>query len=204
MNYIYNVYLNFNKECYEFYEWKDTDEILHMKKIPIIKTNTNVFREIICNNIKISNEDFEQIKNKTECINRKYNNCMIITDSKNAYALKYDNNGNNEMISTFNLEDEYNILTTSRKLKETNINYKIKSKKKITIDTRQELEQKKYLLNIINKIPFDTIKYIYYDCFNKEENNYKLMIKYIVNKIHSNDMEICNKIYNILKPIYSN
>ena len=106
------------------------------------------------------------------------------------------------MISTFNLNDEYNILNISKKLNNDNINYKIINTKKIIIDTREELEQKKYILNNINKLSFDTIQYIYYDCFNKKINNYKSMIKEIIKSIDKNIL-ICNKVYNILNPIYS-
>lgn len=32
MNYIYNIHLNFNKMYFDFYEWNDNDEIIHIKK----------------------------------------------------------------------------------------------------------------------------------------------------------------------------
>ena len=73
MNYIYNIYLNFNKNYYDYYEWNDNDNIILVKKIPIIKTNTNDFKNIISNYIKINNKDKLSIKNY-----------FIITDSKNA------------------------------------------------------------------------------------------------------------------------
>lgn len=202
MNYIYNIYLNFNKECYEFYEWKNEDNILHIKKIPIIKVNTNTFKEIIGNTIILDNKEFELIKNKTECFNKKNISAIIITDSKNVFAIKFDNKGTSIMISTFNLNDEYNILNMSKKIKDEYINFKIVNNKKIITDTREELEQKRYILNIINKLSFDTIQYIYYDCFNKKISDHKLMLKEIIKSINKN-IEICNKIYNILKPIYS-
>ena len=202
MNYVYNIYLNFYKECFEFFEWKNEDKILHIKRIPIIKVNTTIFKDIISNNIILDTKYYELIKNKTECINKKYISAIIITDSKNAFALKFDNKGKSIMISTFNLNDEYNILNISKKLNDECINYKTINNKKIIIDTREELEQKKYILNNITKLSFDTIQYIYYDCFNKKINNYKLMIKEIINSINKNIL-ICNKVYNILNPIYS-
>lgn len=202
MNYIYNIYLNFNKECYEFFEWKKEDNILNIKKIPIIKVNTDIFKEIISNTIILNNKDFELIKNKAECTNKVYINAFIITDSKNVFALKFNNKRTKVMISTFNLNDEYNILNISKKIKEADIKYKIIGNNRIITNTRDELEQKKYILNIIDKLSFDTINYIYYDCFNKRNDNHKLMIKEIINTIN-NDIEICNKIYSILKPIHS-
>lgn len=202
MNYIYNIYLNFNIECYEFFEWKNNDNILHIKKIPIIKVNTKTFKDIVSNTIILNNEEFEKLKNKTECFNKKYFTSIIITDSKNAFAIKLDNEGKSTLISTFNLDDEYNLLNISKKFKEEYLNYKIINNKIININTREEIEQRKYITNVINKISFDTIQYIYYDCFNRNSNNYKEMIKEIIIYTHNNTT-ICNKVYNILKPIYS-
>ena len=33
MNYIYDIVLNFNKDYYEFYEWKKSDKVINVKKI---------------------------------------------------------------------------------------------------------------------------------------------------------------------------
>ncbi len=200
MNYIYNIYLNFNKIYFDFYEWKDTDNILHIKKIPIIKINTIDLKRIISNYIKIN--DINKFLNKTEINNQKNITCLIITDSKNIYAIKFDKNGFETMTSSFNLEDEYNILQYSKKLNDSKLNYEIIKKKNYIYETRDELTKKKYLLKEIHNISFDTIKYIYYECFNKEENNYKLMINQLLSEINKGN--ICNQIYNILKPISTN
>ena len=34
MEYIYDIVLNFNDCYYEFYEWKSTDKIINIKRIP--------------------------------------------------------------------------------------------------------------------------------------------------------------------------
>lgn len=205
MNYVYNIYLNFNKDYFDFYEWKDTDNIIHINKIPIIKVDNNDFNDIICNIVKLSNNDLDKIINKTEIAEEKNNStCLIITDSKNICALKFNKKGINTKISSFNLDDEYDILKASKKLKESKINYKIIERRKYIIQTRKELDIKNYLLKTIFNLPFDTLKYIYYDCFNKEENNYKVMLEYINNEIINNNTSICNKIYDILKPISTN
>ena len=40
MNYIYDLLLNFNENIYEFYDWNKTDNIKHIKKIPIFKIDS--------------------------------------------------------------------------------------------------------------------------------------------------------------------
>lgn len=193
MNYIYNIYLNFNKEYYDFYDWNDTDNIKLINKIPIIKIDTNKFIEIISNNIRIDNTLYNKIYNKD-------NTYLIITDSRNIIALKFNDNRESTMISSFNLDDEYQILNKSKKYKNYNIEYTILNKRNYIYETRDTYVKNKYLLNNINKLSYDTLKYIYYECFNKEEKKYNRMLKEIKHKILNNDI-ICNKIYEILNPI---
>ena len=193
MNYIYNIYLNFNKEYYDFYDWNDTDNIKLINKIPIIKIDTNKFIEIISNNIRIDNILYNKIYNKD-------NTCLIITDSRNIIALKFNDNRESTMISSFNLDDEYQILNKSKKYKNYNLEYTILNKRNYIYETRDTYIKNKYLLNNINKLSYDTLKYIYYECFNKEEKKYNRMLKEIKNTILNNNI-ISNKIYEILNPI---
>ncbi len=203
MNYVYNIYLNFNKNYFDFYEWSDEDNILQINKIPIIKIDTSKYLEIISNNIKIDDNLFNEIYNKTEITNNKNSTCIIVTDTRNVVALKFNNNKESIMISSFELENEYQILNKIKKLKTYNIEYKILNKRKYIFETREEYNKNKYLLNNINKLSYDTLKYIYYECFNKENNNYNIMLNELKDKILNNDL-ICNKIYNILNPISTN
>ena len=39
MIYIYDIILNFNKDYYEFFQWKKSDKILNVKKIPAFKVS---------------------------------------------------------------------------------------------------------------------------------------------------------------------
>ena len=203
MNYVYNIYLNFNKIYFDFYEWNDNDNIEQINKIPIIKVDTNSFIEIINNNIKISNNLFNEIYNKTEINNNNKSTCLIITDTRNLLALKFNNNKESIMISSFELNDEYQILNKIKKFKTYNIEYEILNKRKYIFETRDEYNKNKYLLSNINKLSYDTLKYIYYECFNKENDNYNIMLNELKDKIYNNDL-ICNKIYNILNPISTN
>lgn len=203
MNYVYNIYLNFNKNYFDFYEWSDEDNIVQINKIPIIKIDTNKYLEVISNNIIINDNLFNEIYNKTEITNNKNSTCLIISDTRNIVALKFNNNKESIMISSFELNDEYQILNKIKKLKTYNMEYKILSKRNYIFKTRDEYTKNKYLLKNINKLSYDTLKYIYYECFNKENTNYNIMLNELKDKILNNDL-ICNKIYNILNPISTN
>ena len=46
MNYIYDVLCNFQNVYYDFYDWNKTDDILRIRKIPIIKVNDEVYLDL--------------------------------------------------------------------------------------------------------------------------------------------------------------
>jgi len=203
MNYIHNIYLNFNNEYYDFYEWVDNDNIIHLNKIPIIKVNSNILKEILINKILIDNELYKRINNKTESNTNKYKTSLLITDNKDIIALSFDKNRISTYISSLVLSDELDILNEINNIKEYNLKYKIVSKRKYITDTREDLKMKKYILKNIKNTSYDRLKYIYYDCFNKEENNYDIMFKNIIKKLKV-DNKLVSKIYNTLNPISSN
>ena len=156
MNYIYDIYLNFNKMYFDFYEWNSSDKIIHTKKVPIIKTNTNDFRAIISHNISIDEDILKILKGKTEIYNKKNKlNCLIITDSKNAFAVKFDNKGISISKSSLLLDDEFDIIQFSIKMKENNFPFKILNKTNYNVATRKQIDEKKYLLNHIHKLSYD-------------------------------------------------
>jgi hypothetical protein len=53
MNYIYDIYLNFNNQLYDFFDWNKSDKLTHIKMIPIFKVNEETIRSFISNIIKL-------------------------------------------------------------------------------------------------------------------------------------------------------
>lgn len=203
MNYIHNIYLNFNTEYYDFYEWKDSDNIYHINKIPIIKVSTNILKEIVSNKIKLNSSIYKQIENKTESKCKEYKTSLLITDLKNIIAFSFDKDRISKYISSLCIDDEYDILKEIKNIKEKSFEYEIISIREYITDTRSDLDMKKYVLKTMKSISYDTLKYIYYDCFNKEEKNYNKMFNYIINKINKDNL-IVKKIYTTLNPISTN
>ena len=66
MNYIYDVLCNFQNVYYDFYDWNKTDDILRIRKIPIIKVNDEVYLDLKNNNVKVSYDFLENIKKTTK------------------------------------------------------------------------------------------------------------------------------------------
>lgn len=62
MTFVYDIYVNFQTVCYDFYEWNKKDKITHIKKIPIFEIKEDVFKNILVNENKIDDESLEVIK----------------------------------------------------------------------------------------------------------------------------------------------
>ena len=53
MSYVYDLVLNFNGDLMDFYEWKKDDSLCHIKRINIIKVDSNTYNDFY-NNINES------------------------------------------------------------------------------------------------------------------------------------------------------
>lgn len=206
MNYIYDILLNFKDDFFEFYDWNNTDDIIHIRKIPIIKIDTNDFLNIK-NNTVIFNDNFlDKIKNKTEIFTRKkirqVYNTFLLSDGISVFAITIVKN--KTKISSLLIDEELDILEEVKNIRTENINYSIVKNKQINyFKTRKQIEKEKFVKVKLNKIyDEDKLKYIYYDCFNIKEKSIDKIIYELNNKL--NDKNICNKIYDFFKLIEIN
>ena len=46
MNYIYDILVNYGNIPYDFFEWNTSDNIIHIKKIPIIRESASTLIDI--------------------------------------------------------------------------------------------------------------------------------------------------------------
>ncbi len=197
MNYIYDIILNFNEQIYDFYEWNKSDNLTHIRKIPLIRINSKDLYNIENNNIRFNEELFNKISNKTEIFSGrtvKNIDACLFSDGTSVLALKFKNN--KYYYSKLILEEEMEVTEVLTRMKESVINYEIISKKTKSLKTRKELEIENYVkkeLNILEKNHEDEkLKYLFFECFGKKE--------YDVKKLYNES----DKIYDILKLIQIN
>ena len=122
MNYIYDLLLNFNERIYEFYDWNKTDNIRHIKKIPIFKINSHKMIDIKNNKISFEETFLEKIYKKTEeCTTRKNKNidyACLFTDGVEVIGI---NISKKVMYSKLLIDEEFEVLNMSVHLNEKNI-----------------------------------------------------------------------------------
>ena len=206
MNYIYDIFINFNKKYYDFFEWNLNDGVYHIRKIPIFRIKTDDFIKLFPNRIVVDNEFLNNIKDKTDVFNGIVNNtkyCCLFTDTNDVIAVSFDENGNSILKSDLLIEEALDVLELSLHMKENNVMFNILSNDvdKVFLTRNNKKNSQKILKKIdsISKNEIEKMKYLYYECFNEKEKDYKKMVLKIKKSI--NDEEILKKLNNFFKLI---
>lgn len=201
MNYIYDILLNFNETLYEFYDWNKNDNIKHIKKIPIIKANSETLNVIKTNQVKFEKQFLNDIYNKTEIFHSRKNKnieyACLITDGIEIIGICVNKK---TFYSRLLLDEEIEILDVAQHINEKNIDVKVMKKNNIEeFKTRKQLEDinkaKSELKKIINENNHEKLKYLYYECFDKKIDSIEEIINNLFKEI--NNIEIINKINNL-------
>lgn len=198
MNYIYDITLNLNKNnLYEFYEWKEEDNPEYILKIPMFKVDEETFLNFKYNDIVIDKKTLDNIENKTEtyspnCIGIIRYACIFIS-AESALAIEFDSDGNNYMKSNISIDEENEIIDSSKNIKYTLIDYKVrkKIKKDNIFITRKEMETEKYLIKKINIMKdnneLSKLKYIFYEIYNEKIDDIDKIYNKLINVSKNND-----------------
>ena len=208
MNYIYDVLLNFNDKLYEFYDWNKSDDVKHVRRVPIFKISTKQFLDIKNNNIIIDKSFLDLIINKTEYFsNRKVEKIKyscIFSDGEKALGVLFNSNGESIKYSSMLIDEEAEVNELCSEMKDYLLNIDINKKNIISdLKTRLDMEKEQFILNEIKALKDnkknDKLKYIYYDCFDKKEESVSKIIDEIKLKLKQNNFDIRNKLYDLLK-----
>ncbi len=208
MKNVYDILLNFKRKPYEFYEWDTNDDIKHIKKIPSFKVDNNTLYEIMNYDVVFSSGFLEKIKNKTEIFyNRQIKKleyaCIffneeislaIVTNEKGIVMgkskLLFDES-DDVVVSGCNVETyspKYNVIEKSFQ----DLKYTRKESKEIMI-------LNKYLDSIYDKKGKDELKYMFLECFNKEEDDILKAYSKLKQHITNADFTIINKLKSLIK-----
>lgn len=217
MNYVYDILLNFNKEkAYQFYEWYDSDNIEHIKKIPVFKVSDSKMLEIMKNTIKVDQEFISKIHDKTEMFNKKKITYIpysaIFGNSKECYGIKFNKNGDEIGRSNLILDEKDDVLEYISNMQLDEINFSaIKFIGDCNISTRFECDSKKHLKCEINKIynsnDINKLKYVYREifeqCLGDKNQMYNDLISEINNPWGDNHQKLLDlfKLLNVKKQL---
>lgn len=205
MNYIYDILVNFNEEMYDFFDWNESDNIEHIRKIPLFRVDARDFSNIKHNIVKFGKDFLDKIQNKTEVFNsRKVKNieyAFLLTNGVEVIGYKIENT-KNKYVTSLLIDEDVEVIEVCERLEESVIDYDIQKVKKISLfSTRHDKHIIQYIKNEIKLLSknHDKLKYLYYECFDKKENNINNIIKRFNKCLEANDEKIYMKIYEFLK-----
>ena len=188
MTYIYDVTLNFNEVLYDFFEWNNSDNLIHVRKIPIFKVSNDTFLNVLTYEVQLSDEILYKIKDKTDTYGKKaksFTSCLIRNED-NIIALKFDDNGISKQVSSIIIEEELDILEIRVSMTKS-FEYKTLNKRKFLTSTRYDSVNRTYLQKQINSLNIDNdrekIKYLYFEYFGKYINDEKTALNKLKKEI---------------------
>lgn len=185
--YIYDILLNFKKECYDFFEWNMSDSIIHIKKMPIIKILGDDLKEIYTHDFIL--DDVSSLNTRTEYYtdrNISTINACIFTDGSIAFAVKF--NGNKSVVrSRLLIDEEEEALKISKRIPIRQIKYRLLNEMKpLSFKTRKQINNQVYLTNKINKLSNQELMYLYFDFFGEMKNDRDVIINKLTYEINNN------------------
>lgn len=206
MNYIYDIFLNYNKILYDVFEWNKDDKISHVRKIPVFLLSTNDLYNMINNRVVISKDLLTKLYRRTEVFASRgiqyLDYCFLATDRNDVVAFKMNKSGLITGYSRLLLEGEVEVIDYSRTLSLQTIDYKILEKNNLQkFKTRNEIYIKKFICEEIDKMlenkEFHKVKFLYLEFFNKEVDINE--IKDIYQELENNWENVYIKLYEFLK-----
>ena len=208
MNYIYDILINFKEEVYDFFDWNYSDEIEHIRKIPVIRVDSKSFYDIKHNYVKMDDDILIKIKDRTEVFdNRKVKvlkYALLLTNGTEVIGFNLDENGINKYTSNLLVDEESEVLEICERLDEEKIGFKIiKTKQVDEFITRNDKNIIKYIKKEIKLLDkqndLEKLKYLYYECFETKTDSKNKIIKEINECLNNYNEKIFIKIYDFLK-----
>lgn len=190
MDYIYDIVLNFQSNYYDFFEWKSTDKVINVKKIPVYIVNNEDYLNLKYNEVILDRKNLpKQIK------------MFLITNGVEVMGLLLDNEGKIIKRSSLLFDEADEVLEEKETIKALPLKYKKNISKSHPLNSRINIEKMKYLEKYFSNIDIKKdeylLKYIYHEIYNKEENN--------INKVYQELKELINndinKIYSSIKKV---
>ena len=204
MNYIYNIALNFQKNFVDFFEWNLNDNIIYINKIPIFKVSNYDFNNIKNMYVQFDKNFMRKIYRKTEMTKKQsINHAFLISNGKNTLGIKLNKNGFSHSKSSLILKEEAKISNIVNNLNKKQISYKIiKINEKDFYLTRKEKKVKTETIKKLNSLfknnENEKLKYLFFECYNKQEENTTKIYNQLKKEIKNNSPK-CTTIYNFFK-----
>lgn len=206
MIYIYDLTLNFNDRLYDFYDWKETDNITHYRKIPLIKLSDKKYDKFLNNKVQVDEELLSLVRDKAQQYKgrmlKTVKYVFVLTNGFDAFAVMLDDGGTSVKKSKLVIGEELEIIDLANNLKVKDVSFNIVCKDNfVNKFTRDEEVIINGVVSKINdhKDNLELLKYLYYEWNNKiyvGKSCYDDLIKDITSQ-YSDKLNKLNEILNL-------
>lgn len=181
MHYYYDVLANLDTTLWEFYEWEQTDPIISIKKLPLVRVSENDIITFMKYQVVFDKEWISKYLDKTIVTNGKEKlHCILFSSCKNSVLMEFDELGHVLSRSRLLMEDENNCNEICLNLKKSEVPYKIDVKLALKNELRQAIKEKHFI-----EIELNTLKesknqkkcsYLYYEWFSEFQDDLEKML----------------------------
>jgi len=206
MIYIYDLTLNFNDRLYDFYDWKETDNITHYRKIPLIKLSDKKYDKFLNNKVQVDEELLSLVRDKAQQYKgrmlKTVKYAFVLTNGFDAFAVMLDDGGTSVKKSKLVIGEELEVIDLANNLKVKDVSFNIVCKDNfVNKFTRDEEVIINGVVSKINdhKDNLELLKYLYYEWNNKiyvGKSCYDDLIKDITSQ-YSDKLNKLNEILNL-------
>lgn len=201
MNFIYDIVLNFNKEYYHFFEWNKKDNLINIKKIPLFLVDNSIFKKLKYDNVIVSNGFINLINEKTYTYTKnKIGPSCLVSNGKEVIGILFNIKGKLIKRSSLILEEEEEVLDEIVNDSIFNISIVNCTPGEIYNVNRIQRDKQNYLIKYIKKeSDFLKLKYLYYDYFEKDEDNINNIKNKLIDEINNNWNSKFNVFFDTVK-----
>ena len=202
MNYIFDIVLNFHNNYYNFFEWNRTDKIKNIYKISVYRVTDKDILNLKNNKIKVTNDFLTKVKED----NPKHKKIIcLVSNTKTSIGLFFDESGNLLKRSGLLFEEETEVNHLAKTLPLTKVTYTQNAPLDQSNTLRIEKEKKELLTNYIKALSDEyTLKYLYYEYFNKECNDTTIIKNTLLKELDRDWTVKKNNLYQIINLLTKN
>lgn len=206
MIYIYDLTLNFNDRLYDFYDWKETDNITHYRKIPLIKLSDKKYDKFLNNKVVVDEELLSLVRDKAQQYKgrmlKTVKYAFVLTNGFDAFAVMLDDGGTSVKKSKLVIGEELEVIDLANNLKVKDVSFNIVCKDNFV--NKFTRDEEVIINDVVSKINdhkdnLELLKYLYYEWNNKiyvGKSCYDDLIKDITSQ-YSDKLNKLNEILNL-------
>lgn len=203
MNYIYDILANFNDSFFDFYDWDNDDELIHIKKLPVLRVSSNFLYNIKYHDVVVFEDLLDKIYKKTDFFKynkSKYSYVCAFCDCCDAVIVRFNSKGKIIGRSSFLIDEGNEVLDICEDVDI--FDFKFVVNMMCCYDnfkTRKELQINDLIIRELKNMNCDKLRYLYFDCFDEFETNIDVILDKIIYEMKNHFDSIYSRIYDFLK-----